>query len=96
MATATPNMTERRHIADRRSTSSVKGSSASRTLNAVDWVAMVLLIVGGINWGLIGLFGFDLVIALFGETQISGLVYTLVGISALWCIYTLTKLAARQ
>jgi uncharacterized membrane protein YuzA (DUF378 family) len=92
MATATPNMTERRHIADRRASS----KSSSGTLNAVDWIAMVLLIVGGINWGLIGLFGFDLVIALFGETQISGLVYTLVGISALWCIYTMTKLAARQ
>lgn len=92
MATATPNMTERRHIADRRASS----KSSIRTLNAVDWVAMVLLVVGGINWGLIGLFGFDLVIALFGETQISGLVYTLVGIAALWSIYTLTKLAARE
>jgi uncharacterized membrane protein YuzA (DUF378 family) len=92
MATATPNMTERRHLADRRASA----KSAGRILNAMDWIAMVLLVVGGINWGLIGLFGFDLVIALFGETQFTGLIYTLVGLAALWCIYTLTKLAARE
>lgn len=91
MATATPNMTDRRHLSDRRTTA--KG--ASNTLNAVDWAAMVLLIIGGINWGLIGLFGIDLVITLFGETPISGLVYTLVGLAALWSIYTCTKLANR-
>ncbi|HYD33222.1 MAG TPA: DUF378 domain-containing protein [Methylophilaceae bacterium] len=98
MATATPNMTERRHLADRRTLdkSMSASSSTSSTLNAVDWLAMVLLIVGGINWGLIGLFGFDLVVALFGESRLSGMVYTLVGISALWCIYTCTKLASRQ
>jgi len=92
MATATPNMTERRHLTDRR----VLGKSSSSTLNAVDWLAMVLVIVGGINWGMIGLFGIDLVIAVFGETPVTGMVYTLVGLAALWCIYTCTKLANRQ
>ncbi|HEU4708712.1 MAG TPA: DUF378 domain-containing protein [Methylophilaceae bacterium] len=91
MATATPNMTERRHIADRRAQS----PSSARTLNAVDWVALVLMIIGGINWGLIGLFGFNLVVALFGETQISGLVYVLVGLASLWGIYTCTKLGSQ-
>ena len=95
MATANPNMTERRHLADRRSLSNSVGKSAS-VLNAVDWIAMALVIVGGINWGMIGLFGTDLVIALFGETPVSGMVYTLVGLAALWCIYTCTKLANRQ
>lgn len=93
MATVTPNMTERRHISDRRAQSP---SSAARTLNAVDWIAMVLMIIGGINWGLIGLFGFNLVVALFGETQIAGLVYVLVGLAALWSIYTCTKLGSQQ
>jgi uncharacterized protein len=66
---------------------------ASSTMNAVDWIAMVLLIVGGINWGLVGLFGFDLVAAIFGEmSALSRLVYVLVGASALWCLYTATKL----
>jgi len=53
--------------------------------NALDWVSMVLLIVGGLNWGLVGLFNFDLVAALFGEMSIiSRLVYILVGISAIY------------
>jgi uncharacterized membrane protein YuzA (DUF378 family) len=63
------------------------------TMNAVDWIAMVLLIIGGINWGLVGLFGFDLVAAIFGDmSTLSRLVYILVGLSALWCLYTATKL----
>lgn len=53
--------------------------------NTLDWVAMVLLIVGGLNWGLVGLFAFDLVAALFGEMSfLSRLVYILVGISAIY------------
>lgn len=53
--------------------------------NTWDWVALVLLIIGGLNWGLIGIFGFDLVAAIFGEmTVLSRLVYTLVGISAVY------------
>lgn len=68
------------------------GPDAS-TMNAVDWIAMALLIVGGINWGLVGLFDFDLVAALFGDmSAVSRLVYALVGASALWCLYTATKL----
>ena len=56
-----------------------------RHLNAFDWVALVLLIVGGINWGLVGFFGFDLVAAIFGEmTAVSRIVYALVGLSAIY------------
>lgn len=48
------------------------------------WIVLILVVVGGLNWGLVGLFGFDLVAALFGEmTAISRVVYSLVGISAL-------------
>ena len=47
-------------------------------------IAQVLLIVGGLNWGLVGLFEFDLVAAIFGDmTALSRIVYVLVGISAL-------------
>ena len=51
-------------------------------------LALVLAIIGAINWGLIGLFQFDLVATLFGgqETFLSRTVYTLVGISGLLCI----------
>lgn len=56
-----------------------------RSLNALDWVALVLLIIGGLNWGLVGLLETDLVAALFGPmTMLSRIVYSLVGLSALY------------
>lgn len=59
---------------------------------AIDWIALVLVIVGGLNWGLVGLFGFDLVAAIFGEMiTISRAVYSLVGLAALYTIYFATK-----
>lgn len=55
-------------------------------------ISQVLLIVGGLNWGLFGAFGFDLVAAIFGEmTALSRLVYILVGISA---VYQIARLGA--
>lgn len=52
-------------------------------LNTWDWIALVLLIIGGLNWGLVGLFSFDLVAAIFGELSVvSRIVYILVGIAA--------------
>jgi uncharacterized membrane protein YuzA (DUF378 family) len=54
-------------------------------MRILNTVTLVLLIVGGLNWGLVGLFGFDLVAALFGAmSPLSRLVYALVGASALW------------
>ena len=54
-------------------------------MTVITKITLLLLIVGGLNWGLVGLFGFDLVAALFGEmSMLSRLVYTLVGASALW------------
>ena len=56
-------------------------------MKIVDKVALVLVIIGAINWGLIGLFRFDLVAAIFGEmSAISRIVYSLVGFSGLWTI----------
>ena len=51
-------------------------------------IALALVIIGAINWGSIGIFGFDIVAALFGGQAaiISRIVYTLVGIAGLWCI----------
>ena len=53
-----------------------------------DRLALILLIIGGLNWGLVGIFGFDLVAWLFGGagTVLSRTVYILVAISAVWCI----------
>lgn len=59
----------------------------------LDKIALTLTIVGGINWGLIGLLRFDLVAWLFGGSTslISRLVYTLVAVGALWCISLLFR-----
>ena len=53
----------------------------------IDKIALVLIIIGAINWGLIGFFNFNLVAVIFGEmTWISRVIYVLVGISGLWGI----------
>lgn len=56
-------------------------------MKIIDKIALVLIIIGAINWGLIGLFRFDLVAFIFGEMSVlSRIVYSLVGISGLWGI----------
>ena len=59
----------------------------------MDRIALVLTIIGGINWGSVGLFRFDLVAWLFGgqTATVSRVIYTLVGLSALWCISLLFR-----
>lgn len=59
----------------------------------LDKIALILAIVGGLNWGSIGIFGFDLVAFLFGgpDTAFSRVVYTLVGLAAVWCISLLFR-----
>ena len=61
-------------------------------MRVINSVTLLLLIVGGLNWGLVGLFDFDLVAALFGEmSALSRIVYTLVGISALYQLIPLFR-----
>lgn len=59
----------------------------------MDTIALLLSIIGGINWGLIGIFQFDLVAWLFGgqDSVVSRIIYALVGLSALWCITLLFR-----
>lgn len=59
--------------------------------SVIDWIALVLIIIGGLNWGLVGVAGFNLVEALFGAGMLTTIVYDLVGLSALWSIYYLFK-----
>ena len=56
-------------------------------------VALILAIIGGINWGSIGLFQFDIVAWIFGgqDSVMSRIIYTLVGIAAVWCISLLFR-----
>jgi len=61
-------------------------------LSALDWVALVLVIVGGLNWGLYA-FQYNLVSMLFGAgSQIEMIVYVLVGLSAIWLAVISPKL----
>jgi uncharacterized membrane protein YuzA (DUF378 family) len=54
----------------------------------LDTIALILSIVGSLNWGLVGIFKFDLVAWLFGGqgSVVSRIIYTLVGLAGLWCI----------
>ena len=55
-------------------------------MRVLNIVTLLLVIIGGINWGLVGAFQFDLVAAIFGgaDSALSRIVYVLVGLSALW------------
>ncbi len=60
--------------------------------SVLDWIALVLVIVGGLNWGLVGIFEFDLVKTIFGSISwLQNLVYILVGLAALYMIYFAVK-----
>ena len=67
-------------------------------MNGLRMVALVLVIVGGLNWGLVGLFQFDLVAAIFGgqDSVLSRLVYILVGLSAVILLVTPDTWARRE
>ena len=54
-------------------------------MKSLDVLAAVLLVVGGLNWGLVGFFKFDLVAAIFGSgSLLASIVYALVGLAAIW------------
>jgi uncharacterized protein len=110
MATMNPYIPERRQIMDRRggagaasamgvnrmgaARAGTQESSGSHVMNAIDWLAMVLLIVGGLNWGAVGLLGVDFVADIFGDgSLIARAIYILVGLSALYSIYSASKMS---
>jgi hypothetical protein len=65
-------------------------------LNALDWVALVLVIVGALNWGLVGIFKFDLVSTIFGSMSVlSRIIFALVGLAAIYLAAMSPKLAKR-
>jgi uncharacterized membrane protein YuzA (DUF378 family) len=64
-----------------------------KNLSALDWIALILVIVGGLNWGLVGIFGFDLVAWIFGSVYfIARIVYILVALAAVYMIIIATTL----
>ena len=61
-------------------------------MNGLDWLAGILVIVGALNWGLVGLFNYNLVDGIFGvESVLARIVYTLVGVAGIWMIFTLSR-----
>jgi len=59
----------------------------------MDTLALILSIIGSLNWGLVGIFQFDLVAWLFGgqDVVVSRIVYTVIGLAGLWCISLLFR-----
>ncbi len=55
-------------------------------LRILDIIVLILVIIGGLNWGLIGLFQFNLVTLIFGVGIVSNIIYVLVGLSAIYAI----------
>jgi len=63
-------------------------------MSTMDWIAWVLLVVGGLNWGLVGIAGsydWDLVAKIFGgaDNIVARIIYILVGLSALWLLVSM-------
>jgi len=62
-------------------------------MNIVSWIVVVLVIIGALNWGLVGIFNFDLVKTIFGDMSVvSRIIYSLVGIAGLYMIYLASKM----
>jgi len=58
-------------------------------MNTLDWIAFILVVIGGLNWGLVGLFDLDVVAALFGEgSALSRVIYLLVGLATVYLLTT--------
>jgi len=68
----------------------LKGGLLKMKKSVLDWIALILLIIGGLNWGLVGL-GYNVVEKLLGVGTITNIVYWLVGLAALYTIYFLFK-----
>jgi len=66
-------------------------------MNIIKLIALILVVVGGLNWGLVGLFDFDLVATIFGDmSMISRIVYVLVGLSAIYVLVTHSKMMGKK
>lgn len=94
MATLYAPTIDRRQTPDRRSSADER---IPASITAFDYIAMVLLIVGGLNWAMVGLFQVDVIDALLGATApLARLLYGLVGVAALWGVYLFGRLAGNN
>ncbi len=66
-------------------------------MSTVDKVSMILLVIGGLNWGLVGFFEYDLVAEIFGAGEtLSRIIYALVGVAAVWTVYKMYNLMSTE
>jgi len=64
-----------------------------RKLNTLDWITLILMLIGAINWGLVGIFNFDLVGGIFGSmSALARIIYTLVGLSGIYWLFMAGKI----
>lgn len=61
-------------------------------LSGIDWLTLVLVIIGGLNWGLIGLFEYNLITNVFGVGGLTKIIYIVFGLSALYILGVSKKL----
>jgi uncharacterized protein len=102
MATMNPPLTERRHIPDRRTETANLNRASTATsvdtrtragMSTLDWIALALMLIGGLNWGLVGLFNIDVVASLFGEmSPLSRVVYVAVALASIYSMYRASKI----
>ncbi len=68
-----------------------------KKLNNFDWLAIILVIIGGLNWGLFGIFRLDLVDAILNKISwLQNIVYVLVGLAAVYLIIIVSKLGRKE
>jgi uncharacterized membrane protein YuzA (DUF378 family) len=68
-----------------------RGFNIMAKKSVLDWIALILVIIGGLNWGLVGLFSYNVVNGIFGIGTVTTIIYVLVGLSALYMIYYAMK-----
>lgn len=67
-----------------------------KNLKFFDWIALLLVIIGGLNWGLVGFFGFNLVEAIFGNmTTVIRVIYAVVGLASVYILFICAKLCRK-
>ena len=85
---------ERRRNFNRRASDTI---TPARRMRAAEWIPMLLLAIGGLNWGLIGLFNYNLVSHLLGNmTTLSRMVYIVVGVCALYALYLSSRMSGSR
>ncbi|MFA6159943.1 MAG: DUF378 domain-containing protein [Parcubacteria group bacterium] len=68
-----------------------------KTLNVFDWIVVALLVIGGLNWGILGFFGINVIGAIFGEmTLLTRIIYALVGLAAVYGLFIPSRIATGE